>query len=708
MPRARRPLVAGLAGLLFLSARVLAGALPVPWQNADVGSPAIAGGATYAVGVFTVDGDGTNIFGTADSFHYVYQNITGDCEIIAEVTSQENTNAWAKAGVMIRDSQDGLDYAGAKHAMTLITPGGRVRFYYRDATDGGTTSAGALNGVSVPYWLRLVRAGDVFTSYESPDGSTWTQISQATITMVDPVFVGLAVTSRDTSQLCTTTFENVVVNVPPGPFNLLSPSNGATDISVTPVLDWEDSTDVGTYALLVDEDPAFLSPDINENALLTSTYTVGAGVLLPGTDYYWRVTAFNTNGNTPATNNDFSFTTTSAPPDKPDLIIDAITPTDATPNNGDTISVDVTVSNATAVDATETFVVALFYNEAGPPSVGGTPDATQTVSSLAGSAQTTVTFSDVTNTVPGTWDMYVVVDNGTAVVETDETNNVSGPVAITWFVPGVELVITGVTPTDTRPPVGGTIDVDVTVLNQGSVDAGAFAVELFYDADPAPAAGGAGNDSDSVSSLAAGTETTVTFSAATSASAGAWQMYAIVDNGEAVDEADEANNVAGPTEVIWLSGGVDLVITAITPSDAAPPVGDTITVEITVLNQGVTDSAAFSVELFRDAETALSVGDTGDASEAVALLAGGSYATVSFTGISSALIENWLTCAIVDNGGSVAEDDETNNVAAPVTVRWVSPATEEPYLGEGCGAAGAVAAIILFSVAIAVRRRGRA
>ena len=45
---------------------------------------------------------GSDIWYTADQFNYAYQSLTGDGEIIARITSQTNTDGWAKAGPMIR------------------------------------------------------------------------------------------------------------------------------------------------------------------------------------------------------------------------------------------------------------------------------------------------------------------------------------------------------------------------------------------------------------------------------------------------------------------------------------------------------------------------------------------------------------------------------------------------------------------------------
>jgi capsule polysaccharide modification protein KpsS len=60
----------------------------------------------------------------------------------------------------------------------------------------------------------LKRAGNVFTSYVSPNGTTWTQVGTETITMNSTIYVGLAVCSHNNPVLTTATFDNVTVSSP--------------------------------------------------------------------------------------------------------------------------------------------------------------------------------------------------------------------------------------------------------------------------------------------------------------------------------------------------------------------------------------------------------------------------------------------------------------------------------------------------------------
>ena len=56
--------------------------LPTGWLDGDVGSVGTAGTATYSNGTFTVQGAGSQIYGSADAFHFAYQPLSGDGSIV--------------------------------------------------------------------------------------------------------------------------------------------------------------------------------------------------------------------------------------------------------------------------------------------------------------------------------------------------------------------------------------------------------------------------------------------------------------------------------------------------------------------------------------------------------------------------------------------------------------------------------------------------
>lgn len=197
----------GLAGVMMSSAH--AAPVPAPWANADVGGPELAGSASYDPmdDSFTVTGEGVDIWDTWDQFQYVYQPLPGECMITARVVSIENTHAWAKAGVMVRETLDG----DARHAM-MITPGNGATFQWRPET-GGLMDHRTQDGLPAPYWVRIVCEGVTARGYHSPDGVNWTL--QASVTVPpDPAYnpyIGLAVCSHNPGALCTAVFDNVSI-----------------------------------------------------------------------------------------------------------------------------------------------------------------------------------------------------------------------------------------------------------------------------------------------------------------------------------------------------------------------------------------------------------------------------------------------------------------------------------------------------------------
>ena len=186
-----------------------AGSLGIFTNNQDVGSTGATGSSAYSSGTYTIAGAGADIWGTTDAFQYCYKQMSGNCTIIARVVSVQNTNGNAKAGVMIRSSLN----ANARHALTDLEPNTTSNFLYR-LTDGGSENLSSVYAIA-PEWVKVVRSGSNLTGYISTDGSTWTQLGTTqSISMTDPVYVGLVVCSHVSGTLCTATFDNVSVTTP--------------------------------------------------------------------------------------------------------------------------------------------------------------------------------------------------------------------------------------------------------------------------------------------------------------------------------------------------------------------------------------------------------------------------------------------------------------------------------------------------------------
>ena len=184
--------------------------LPTPWSTTDIGSVGTPGAASYVDGTFFVIGDGADIWGSADAFRYVYQPLrSADAEIVARVTGEQNTDPFAKAGLMIRETLA----AASPTAILDVKPDGGIEFMVRQRA-GDQMMFVAGGSVTVPdVWLRLVKTENQITAFQSTDGSIWTQIGEAILPLeAASGFVGLAVTSHDDRALNLATFEHVTVS----------------------------------------------------------------------------------------------------------------------------------------------------------------------------------------------------------------------------------------------------------------------------------------------------------------------------------------------------------------------------------------------------------------------------------------------------------------------------------------------------------------
>ena len=184
--------------------------LPSGWLDADIGSPSLAGSASCTAGVYTLSGNGSDIRNLADQFNYASATVSGDQTLVARVTSQGNTSAWAKAGVMFRDSLA----AGSMFVDVVATPTSGVTMQWRNST-GGSCGAATTSGVagpspSNPVWVMLVKSGSLYTGYYSLNGSTWIEAGTTSLNFTNSAYLaGLAVTSQNTGTLSTATFDNV-------------------------------------------------------------------------------------------------------------------------------------------------------------------------------------------------------------------------------------------------------------------------------------------------------------------------------------------------------------------------------------------------------------------------------------------------------------------------------------------------------------------
>ena len=179
------------------------------FSNQDIGDTNVAGSFSIDGDVYTIEAGGADIWSTADAFHYAYKQISGDFQMTARVLSLEATHEFAKTGIMVRQTLDAnspnVFIAAAPSASTWSNAGST--FQWRSTKGGTSSSSRTITGYEMPGCMRLVRKGNTFTGHLFVDGRWQQQGSAATVTMTDPVYIGLAATSHVVGTLTTATFD---------------------------------------------------------------------------------------------------------------------------------------------------------------------------------------------------------------------------------------------------------------------------------------------------------------------------------------------------------------------------------------------------------------------------------------------------------------------------------------------------------------------
>merc|ERR1712137_1498337 len=96
------------------------------------------------------------------------------------------------------------------NVFTVLSSAGQVRMQTR-SVDGGNSLLSASVVAAAPYWVRVVRSGDVFSGYVSTNSISWTLVDTQTVLMGSDLQACLASSSNVVQQSSVTVFEGVSV-----------------------------------------------------------------------------------------------------------------------------------------------------------------------------------------------------------------------------------------------------------------------------------------------------------------------------------------------------------------------------------------------------------------------------------------------------------------------------------------------------------------
>jgi hypothetical protein len=130
---------------------------------------------------------GSDTYGSTNQYGAIYEpgaEHDGSTTIV-KINSQGDTNAWAKAGIMVRNDITGTNTSPG-FLILCEAPGKGYVIQWDNNGDGQLDSNSAPNNTGVgtatyPSWLKLVRSGTTYTGYYSTDGTTWTEVASETV-----------------------------------------------------------------------------------------------------------------------------------------------------------------------------------------------------------------------------------------------------------------------------------------------------------------------------------------------------------------------------------------------------------------------------------------------------------------------------------------------------------------------------------------------
>ena len=175
----------------------------------DVGAPPLKGSAEFdpSNGQYRITGSGTDIWGKADQFHYVWREMSGNFAVTATAKFLTEGNAHRKAVIMLRKSPD----TDSPFVHLAIHGDGMPAVQFRN------TKADNTNTVDLPiegpgtFKLKLVRQGATITVFLAKDGAPLRELGHTSNQLGSPILVGLGVSSHTQAASNTVLFSDVSV-----------------------------------------------------------------------------------------------------------------------------------------------------------------------------------------------------------------------------------------------------------------------------------------------------------------------------------------------------------------------------------------------------------------------------------------------------------------------------------------------------------------
>lgn len=365
----------------------------------------------------------------------------------------------------------------------------------------------------------------------------------------------------------------------------------------------------------------------------------------------------------PAINVDFTITNVTVPP---------------TITIGQPMTVSVTVQNQGTTVSSPTTLSIYTSNLTGPNDVFD-PNTARIVTSApiailnpnqSNTLNLTFTYSSLFG--EGFQNLFFVVDVDNDVEETNETNNIAKEVLEATPPQNIDLVILNPTISNSTVLPGNTVTISAQVQNLGSVGAGENTLRLYLSTDTTFDASDSLISGRALTSVAPNSSSAVQsfdYTYPPNGAPGTYYVLLVADATGTVFETNETNNVSFVQFTVpAVQPGIDLLVSNATTSSGSVTVGEQLTINATVQNQGQNASGTSRLGFYLSDDNIFNPATDRllTTREIASLNTFGTSApqSYSFTYLDEYGIGNKFILVVADDNGLVTESNEANNVQA--------------------------------------------
>ena len=313
--------------------------------------------------------------------------------------------------------------------------------------------------------------------------------------------------------------------------------------------------------------------------------------------YYFGACVDAVSGETDTANNCSAAVTVIVVTPISDLVVEVPTFSNSSPPAGTSLTLTATVRNQGIEPSSSSTTLRYYRSDDSTITASDTPVGTDSVGTLDASGSSDESISLTAPTTPGTYYYSACVD--TISGESDASNNCSLAVTLNVVAAIPDLVADTPTVSESRPELGDSFTLSVTVRNQGNVRSARTTLRYYRSTDSTITTADTSVGTDSVFRLDASASGDKSISLTAPSTLGTYYYGACVD--AVSGESNIDNNCSDAVEVVVVvPSGPDLAVEMPTVSKDTLEPGESFTLSVTVRNQGNAASGSTTLRYYHD------------------------------------------------------------------------------------------------------------